>query len=538
MGILPIDLGPAKLQRSEHTFVHYFNLEPLFKEFSNLNQQFSNLKSYLINSSIYNQEMGNYLKMTTFSQKCVLEKIENIRFHKSNRTERGLINGLGYVIKGITGNLDASDGTKIYKIINHLQSNEKSIENQLKLQYSLNNQIIKNFNDTVKDIMHNEIILKSKIMQLSSFVKNGATHQDILFAKDLYNQLIILYNSILNTLQDVENSITFCKLNTMHPSIIKPKDLFYELQKISIHYKNQFPFEIKYENILDFENIIKINCKVDNDKIIYFLSLPIDYETNFNLYYFLSIPSKYESEFVTIIPINKYILKSKIDNSVKSLSDKCTQGKPYHCASHLLTNANTSCEENILLHQNTNTCRFSKLQILENHIEIIPELNQFLAVFPKEEKIQFHCQSQVETKILQGIFLLKENSCRIVYKSQELIFRDVTHGSPIVFNTPNLKFTPQNLPKFQIELKKLDFDVPPMNPIVPVVEQTNEKYFTPSLWTIIIYIALIFGVVYYLIQRKKIWMRVPITHNIEGIQETDIPLQPRPRINLPGGASF
>lgn len=157
-------MGPAKLQRTEHTFVHYFNLEPLFNEFSNLNMQFSNLKSYVVNNTGYSKELENYIKMTSFTQKSILEKIENIRFHKNNRTERGLINGLGYVIKGVTGNLDASDGEKIYKILNHLQNNEKSIENQLKLQYSLSSQIVQNFNETIKNIMHNEYILRSRIM--------------------------------------------------------------------------------------------------------------------------------------------------------------------------------------------------------------------------------------------------------------------------------------------------------------------------------------------------------------------------------------
>lgn len=533
-------MGPAKLQRTEHTLVHYFSLEPLLKEFRKLNEQFNNLQSFFINNTLYNKEIENYLKMTKFSQNCILEKIENIRFHESNRTKRGLINGLGYVIKGVTGNLDASDGEKIYKILDHLQNNEKSIESQLKMQYSINNQIIKNFNETIHNIMHNEIILKSRILQLSAFAKDGATHQDILFAKDLYNQLIILYNSILNTLQDIENSITFCKLNTMHPSIIKSKDLFSELQRISIHYKNEMPFEVKYENILDFENIIKINCKIDYNEIIYFLSLPIDYETDFNLYHFVSIPSEYESEFVTITPINKYLLKSKNDDSIKSLSGICTQGKPYHCASLLQTNSNTSCEENVLLHQNTSSCRFNKLQILDNHIEMIPELNQFLAVFPKEEKLELHCKSQMETKELVGIFLIKENSCKIIFRNQQLTFQKTTHGSPMVFDTPKLKITPSDLPKFKIELRKLTFDELPLNPIEPMENTTTKMYFTPSLWTITLYVAFILGIAYFCIRKTKNWSKILATATDvqEENQESGIPLHPRPRINLPGDASF
>ena len=531
-------MGPAKLQRTEHTFVHYFNLEPLFNEFSNLNMQFSNLKSYVVNNTGYSKELENYIKMTSFTQKSILEKIENIRFHKNNRTERGLINGLGYVIKGVTGNLDASDGEKIYKILNHLQNNEKSIENQLKLQYSLSSQIVQNFNETIKNIMHNEYILRSRIMQLSQIVKDGATHQDILFAKDLFNQLIILYNSILNTLQDIENSVTFCKLNTMHPSIIKPKDLFYELQRIFSHYKNQLPFELKYENILDFENIIKINCKIDLNKITYFLSLPIDYETNFDLYYFLSIPSKYESEFVTIIPNSKYFLKSKIDDIIKPLNGKCTQGKPYQCPSILQSNFNTSCEEDILLHQSTSRCRFSKLQISENHMEIIPDLNQFLAVFPKEEKLEIYCKNQMEIKELIGIYLIKQNYCKIIFRKQELVFQEISHGRPMVINTPKFQFSPGNQPKFNIELEKLRFDVPPMNPVMPI-EKYTQNYYVPSLWTITLYIAVAIAVTYLWVKKTKIWKKTRTTATPEENQGADIPLQPRcPRINLPGDASF
>lgn len=47
--------------------------------------------------------------------------MENIAINKSNRTKRGLINGLGSVIKDITGNLDFQDGEKINKILNHLE---------------------------------------------------------------------------------------------------------------------------------------------------------------------------------------------------------------------------------------------------------------------------------------------------------------------------------------------------------------------------------------------------------------------------------
>ena len=88
------------------------------------------------------------------------------------------------------------------------------------MQYSLSYQVIKTFNNTKRDIYHNELVLRSKIVQLHQILRKYANQQDTLFAKDIYNQLVILYNALLDTFRDIENSITFCKINTMHPSII------------------------------------------------------------------------------------------------------------------------------------------------------------------------------------------------------------------------------------------------------------------------------------------------------------------------------
>ena len=108
-------------------------------------------------------------------------------------------------------------------------------------------------------------MLTLKRMQPYVINKEKNKNNDILFVKDIFNQLIILFNLVFSTIQDIENSVTFCKLNTLYSSVIKSQDLFLEIQKIASHYKNTLPFEVKYENILDFEYLIKINCKIDKN---------------------------------------------------------------------------------------------------------------------------------------------------------------------------------------------------------------------------------------------------------------------------------
>lgn len=498
----------------------------MYVEFSNLNTQYNKLFLTYSNHSAIAIEFSNYDKIVKYTQNLIKSKIENIKLHdKARLFKRGLINGIGSVIKGLTGNLDSSDGEKIYKILNHLQTNENNLNSQLSRQYSINNQLMQNFNSTLQDIQHNELILKSKIIQLNQIIKEGITHQDIIFGKDLFNQLIIMYNAVLNILQDIENSISFCRLGTLHPSIINSHDLFLELKNIEIHYKNTLPFQVKYENILNFEAVLKINCKIESDKVIYFLSLPINYETNFDLFFMLPLPTKVESKLLTIIPISKYLLKSKNDNFVRPLFDKCTFGKPWHCPSRLQANHKSHCEENILLYQNASQCQYVQLEITENHLEIIPEINQYLAVFPTEEKIVIQCDKHTETKSLFGTFLIKKNDCKVQFRNQEIIFQESSFGKPMVIDVTELKINNNNAPALKIELKKLNLKEIEMHPMLPIYENPIE-YHIPSIWTGFLYIGLIIGIAYvYKTLRNKKLRRNSAT-------EMD------KNISLPGDASF
>lgn len=478
------------------------------------------------------REISNYLKIVNVTQSLIHEKIGNIKLHHENRSKRGIFNGLGYVIKGITGNLDANDGEKIYKILDHLKRNEGNIENQLKMQYSLNHDIIKNFNDSISNIRHNEILLKSRILQLNQIVKDGATHTDILVAKDLLNQLVIIYGTILNVLQDIENSVTFCKLRTLHPSIITSIELFEQIKNLSSHYKNQFPYEVKFENILDFENIIKLSCKIESNRIVYFLSLPIDYPINFQLFHLIPIPTIYESELVTVIPNFRYVLKH--GSQVMPLCDRCIQGKPYHCPSSLTCSMDMSCEREILLKESSHNCTFTRIRNLENHVEILPELNQYLAVFLQTEKIQIICENLKETKELKGIFLIERSPCNILFKNNVLQFEEKTSGSPHIQSTLQLSFKEHKLPKFEIDLKKLKFATLPV--LDPIQLEKGDFIYKPSIWTIILYIVftMILLILGSFMLKRKCSLLQSISRKKKGTTSNADEQEP----TLPGGASF
>lgn len=69
---------------------------------------------------------------------------------------------------------------------------QKQIENQ----FSVSNKLIENFSNNLKDIQYNELMLKSEIIILNQRLVNVMQQQGILFAKNILNQLIIVYNSL------------------------------------------------------------------------------------------------------------------------------------------------------------------------------------------------------------------------------------------------------------------------------------------------------------------------------------------------------
>lgn len=473
------------------------------------------------NNTFFRNETNNIANIIQLTRDSIEDKFNNLNIHSTvYRTKRGLINGFGSIIKSITGNLDSEDGDKINTILEHLQNNQGNLQNQIKLQYSVSQQIIENFNKTIQDIQNNEIILTTKIFEIKSILDFQANAENIIYLKELFNELLITFNVILDRMETVENSLTFCKLRTLHPSIIKSHELFVELQKISSHYKAELPFELNYENILNFESVIGVTCKVEKNKIEYFLSIPIDYNIQFDLFYMLPIPTKIESEFVTLIPNTRYLLKS--ENLIKPLNDICTHSNIFHCPNHLQDNNNHLCEKQILLKGNSSKCHYIKINIENNNIEVIPEINQFLAVFPVEEKLIIKCARETETRILQGIYLIENSPCKIIFQNQELTFQDKTFGQPFIINKLNLEFNNLNISPMKINLKTLKLKEISM-PVMESIPNKKFNFHSPSLWTVTIYIGILITILWTVY--KKITLR-----RKKNKEPTEV--------QLPEGASF
>lgn len=535
-GLLPINLGPAKLQISHHTLVHYYDLLPIRTQIENLNKNYENLYRTIIDQKGH-PSVNNYDGLFRNFYRSVRDKLNNINPSYDTRKKRGLINGLGSVIKFLTGNMDAEDAVRINKITSHLQKNQHTLQEQINNQYSINNNILMQFNSTIKNIQYNENQLKDKILELGNYIQNTTKIINDLEIKDIFNQLIITYNIILNVLSEIENSVTFCAVGVLHPSIIKVHDLISELQKLVPFYKDQMPLPVNIQNILQYQSLMKVHCQHSTDRITYFLTIPLEYPTQFEMYYLEPLPTQIQDEYFTIIPNFKYLLKYQ--NIIKPLSDICDTGSIYHCPSKLITTGNSTCENNAIQGNSTDGCQFTKINPKGDHFHVIPYLNQYLGWFMENTKLEIHCPR--EKKILQpkGVFLMEiPDDCKVKINGEEIRQLQPTKNTPIItdFKIPNEKLAIQQS-NMSIELRGLSLNQINQNHLSPIKfndDEDNDIALTPSIWTMLLYGIIISSIIIfltktYILHKKRMQESQPSANIQEG---------PMNHLRLPSDASF
>lgn len=527
-GILPLKLGTAKIQEYTHTLIHFYDLNPIILEINKLNSKSENISCLILQNKDYLFDASNYLKILNLTKEKVEIKIKEILPHPE-RTKRGLINGLGSIFKAISGNLDANDGERYEQMIKNLQENQNKLGEHIAKQNSISFDIINQFNNTIQKISHNENLLAKKINQIAIFVGRQTNKENSGFIKDILIQLINMYEILNSVLQDIENSISFARLNLIHPSIIKTNDLFRELLNLQKSIKTkQLPFDVSLENTLIYQNFIKVDCFILNNKITYLLKIPIMYAYNFNYYHLYAIPIFYKGQFKTIMPRNKFLIENKLYYTFQR--NPCKEAIPqlYICGNLDLQEVkeDNPCEIQLLHLKNTSTCRQVQVKITKTLIKQTDKSNQYIGLFPNKERILLSCNQQEEVLMVSGTYLMEiPTGCKMVAEQETITNQaeQIVNNQPILF--PNIDFE-SDAPKLNTTIQIEDLNLDELHDIkTQIIENhphliANQLSYQPSLWTILIYGVLLIGLGYALY--KKLLTGCTKKEEMQPIQMVDL----------------
>ena len=188
--------------------VHYFKPSPFYDEYSKLNEQYPTALNLSFQTGHNPSNSENVLNFLKTSIKTTLNNIK-LNTNNVNRVRRWIFNGLGTIIKSITGNLNAKNEEKWKDV-----TRNNKIRFKIIYKYSTTSGIIKNFNNTINNNTHNTLNFKKTLNVLETTVRNGLGNVNKMMFVNILNEIQVLYSLLLNTIQEIENSITFCKLKT------------------------------------------------------------------------------------------------------------------------------------------------------------------------------------------------------------------------------------------------------------------------------------------------------------------------------------
>lgn len=143
-----------------------------------------------------------------------------IQLFPQRRTKRGIIDGLGSIVKIITGNLDAKDGEKYEKAILELQKNQNNQYKVMIKQISLTCQIADKISTSIATLKTNKLTLEHHIKRIEVVIKNIVLNQvhaiDLINLHYTFTQIISIANLILHILNTLESRKSNCICKTFN----------------------------------------------------------------------------------------------------------------------------------------------------------------------------------------------------------------------------------------------------------------------------------------------------------------------------------
>lgn len=451
--ILPIQLGDARLVYSKHTFLYYVDLKNIVRQLETVKQYYTIMKNHLkfANSSNHISYHGlaeSLLLRTEYLIQITSDKLQNL--HPHVRKERGLINIVGTINKWLFGTLDASDGEHYEKAISSLENDRFNIKKELNLQISLSKALINNYNNTITTLSRNQEKLQLGLKKFQISVQNTIDNlQDYLSFQGVITQINLDCQNLITFLDNLENAITFSKMNALHNSIISISQLEITLKYLRKIYKES---EIQnFKSLLSYYQFLGTQVRISNSKVIFAIHVPIlRPETLTFSHIYPTIQNK--SIFV---PKYQYLAHKR--NQVQFSSQPCPViEETYFCIEEF--HPRDQCTEDLLHGLPVNNCPTLIVNLEEPVVEQITQ--ELVIILPtKQEKLLTKCSTDQFVQITQSVMVKIPETCEIQINDKKFV-NDVKlyQGKPLILpdiKLPNLNttqiWTAPNITKINLE---------------------------------------------------------------------------------------
>lgn len=406
------------------------------------------------------------------------------------RVKRGLINGLGSLVKAVTGNLDYNDAIRIEQQISNINNRVQNVQEK---SVVLAQRTISEFSNQIDKINENQ-------HTLGLMLQNISTHTNIVYRQfnllQVHIELDFSLQVILDKLMLLEDAMTFAQIGIMHPSIINTNNLISEMLDIDSKYTFTPVAPINIENIHSIEKSIEVKAYSTDISLNFILEIPSVETTPYDLVHIYSIPNE---QNVTIIPKSKYLVLgggeytymdeecrriTKVTHICKQLTMKPLQGAE-------------DCITSIVQHKVDHlTCSYAKTKIKNGKLQSVTS-NSWLFITNTREVLKSTCGSEITYHTLIGAQLIEiSNGCRAQVSNITLQTHSNTVNIYDVIPLPKGQLPPTTIDETRLELQLEEVSLDNVHRLVNNAKNiiNEDRYedspisITPSWTTIILYL--------------------------------------------------
>lgn len=491
------------------------------------------------NSSVDTNNIAKQIdyRIDTIESKLLYLGLETVGFKSSYRYRRGLIDGLGTVVKAITGNLDQSDAIQFDKEIRTIQSSLTNDRVNQRKTISIMQDFMKEYENNLKNIKDNQIKIYKEINRYSTQKTEFETN---FLTRSIFNDIENSLQQLYDRLDTLENALTFSHLEKMHPSIIDPSHLIEELNQIKKEISGYLAFAPNSKNIQLWEKAITVKAYSTNETINFILDIPIVAEQPYDLLHLYSIPN---TNNTILIPKNPLLILG--NNEFAYPHEPCTEiTEDEVICKHLEWNTllhSNDCIAQLIQHQEPHNCTYVTATLKNNIIQQIKD-NSWIVIMKHEEVIKTICGNDIQYQRNKGVLLITtDNNCKVQVMDRTLTTHQRYIKMQETIPLPRAHQTPKALPiKINLEEIKLDSlkeALKQADEVKSSITDTVTISSTPSWSSISLYIILA-GTAISIAVYKYWWIPKSAHTSVSQQPEAEtIQLQSQPsvRLHLKGG---
>lgn len=505
---MPFKLDPAKIRQSDHIFLHYIQLNDFKEQIRTIEDQTQTLEAlYKDFDSGFRFKFSVFYKHISTKLELAIDKYNSVA---KNRYKRGLIDGMGAIIRSITGNLDQTDAKKYDKAISILETNQAEIAKHFNKDVTLNHYFLNSYNETVSTLSQNQNQITNKITEILREINYTKLElSDYLKIDTSFKLVEINLQLVLEALSNLETALSFSIKGIADHNIITFENLQYFIQFLSKHYdpKQLITTDVKESRI--FYNFVELSSYFSNDRIVFVIKVPILYKSTFDYYQLFPIPTL---NYNILVPPKPYLIAD--DNAYQYLEEECQHyGKMYYCQKSIkLYNAmqQDDCLYKLIRSQIvSSSCSFHNIKIMEEIFEQIND-NYYLLFCPKPTKFHLRCHNEEYTTV-NGSYLLNlpENCTASTETTSFTNEKSINKGTPIKLYSLNLQDIRVKNPIEPLKIDKIS-----MNQLynsIGFIQKEQQKIQLISsdtqqlhiYWTTPLYIVLTIAAAYFAFTRIK-----------------------------------